>query len=53
MFIISSILNFCNGFWKGCWNLVKTGSISNTESNNLLKEETVEVHFNQIYRDIV
>ena len=49
MFIIDSILNCCNG----CWNLIKTGSYNNTESSNLLKEETVEVHFNQIYRDNV
>ena len=53
MFIISSILNCCNECWNGCWNLVKTGSISNTESTNFLTEETVDVHFNQIYRDIV
>lgn len=45
MFIIDSIINCCNG----CLNFVKTGSY-NTESTNLLKEDTVEVHFNQIYR---
>jgi hypothetical protein len=48
MIFIDSIINCC----KGCWNLAKTGSYSNTESKNLLKEEIVEVHFNQIYRDI-
>ena len=47
MFIIDSIINCC----YGCWNLVKTGSYNNTESANLLKEEIVEVHFNQIYRN--
>ena len=47
MIIIDSIINCCNG----CWTFVKTGSYTNTESTNLLKEEIVEVHFNQIYRD--
>ena len=45
--IIESLLNSC----IGCWNLGKTDSCNNKELTNSLKEEIVEVHFNQIYRD--
>lgn len=48
MYIIDSIVNCC----KSCWNLIKIGSYTpESETKNLISSDSVEINFNQIYRD--